>query len=219
MTFSFRASENGFVHVCGHRGHMLGAPENTLAAIRAAHRHGGTTAEIDTVLTADGAIIVLHDLSLDRTTDRTGVVGQRTLAEIEHCDAGSWFDAEFAGERVPTLSQALELARELDMGLEVEIKEKLRLGPYCRGSGGGACRCRRPCPDDDDLLRPRQPGHRQTGHSRHPHRRHRTTALRRSGRRRDSRRPRPALHRSRRLPPGRRPPVARERHHDPLPRL
>ena len=130
MTFSFRASENGFVHVCGHRGHMLGAPENTLAAIRAAHRHGGTTAEIDTVLTADGAIIVLHDLSLDRTTDRTGVVGQRTLAEIEHCDAGSWFDAEFAGERVPTLSQALELARELDMGLEVEIKEKLRLGPY-----------------------------------------------------------------------------------------
>ena len=130
MTFSFRASENGFVHVCGHRGDMLAAPENTLAAIRAAHRHGGTTAEIDTVLTADGTIVLLHDLTLDRTTDRTGVVGQCTLAEIEQCDVGSWFDTEFAGERIPTLGQSLVLARELDMGFEVEIKEKLRLGPY-----------------------------------------------------------------------------------------
>ena len=130
MTFSFKASDNGFVHVCGHRGHMLAAPENTASAIRATREHGGTTAEIDTVLTADAAIIVLHDLTLDRITDRTGVVGQQTLAEIERCDAGSWFDAAFAGERIPTLDQALSLARELDMGFEVEIKEKLRLGPY-----------------------------------------------------------------------------------------
>ncbi len=130
MTFSFKASENGFVHVCGHRGHMLGAPENTEAAIRATHEHGGTTAEIDTVLTADDAIIVLHDQTVDRTTDRTGVVGHLTLEEIARCDAGSWFGEDHFGERVPTLRQALDLARALDMGFEVEIKEKRRLGPY-----------------------------------------------------------------------------------------
>lgn len=130
MTFGFTASENGFVHVCGHRGHMLGAPENTEAALRANHRAGGTTAEIDTVLSADDAIIVLHDPTLDRTTDRTGIVGQLTLAEIRQCDAGAWFGAEFAGERIPTLERALAVARELDMGYEVEIKEPLRFDPY-----------------------------------------------------------------------------------------
>ena len=130
MTFSFKASETGFVHVCGHRGHLAGAPENTAAALRAAHALGGTTAEIDTVLTADDAIILLHDLTVDRTTDRSGVAGRMTLDEIAQCDAGSWFGDGFAGEPIPTLRQALALARELDMGLEVEIKEMRRLGPY-----------------------------------------------------------------------------------------
>ncbi len=130
MTFSFTASETGHVHVCGHRGHMLGAPENTLAALRATAELGGTTAEIDTVLTADGAIIVLHDQTLDRTTDATGVVGKLTLEEIAGADAGSWFGAAFAGEPVPTLPQALALARELDIGLEVEIKEMMRFEAY-----------------------------------------------------------------------------------------
>ena len=136
MAFSFKASENGFVHVCGHRGHMVAAPENTEAAIRANHRAGGTTAEIDTVLTADDAIIVLHDLTLDRTTDRSGVVGQLTLADIRHCDAGAWFGADFAGEPIPTLERALAVARELDMGFEVEIKEMLRFGPYVEALAG-----------------------------------------------------------------------------------
>lgn len=130
MTYSFTASENGFVHVCGHRGHMLGAPENTEAAIHATRELGGTTAEIDTVLTADDAIIVLHDQTVDRTTDRTGVAGYLTLEEIAQCDAGSWFGEAFTGTRIPTLRQALDLARDLDMGFEVEIKEKRRLGPY-----------------------------------------------------------------------------------------
>ncbi len=130
MTFSFKASETGFVHVCGHRGHIAGAPENTEAALRATREQGGTTAEIDTVLTADDAIIVLHDLTVDRTTDRSGVAGQMTLEEIGLADAGSWFGERFAGERIPTLAQVLALARDLDMGLEIEIKEILRLGRY-----------------------------------------------------------------------------------------
>lgn len=118
---------NGFVHLCGHRGHSLGAPENTLAALRANRALGGTTAEIDAVLTADGEIVVLHDLSVDRTTNGTGVVADMTLSQVQALDAGAWFGAEFAGERVPTIAQTLALAEEIDLGLEIEIKERRNL--------------------------------------------------------------------------------------------
>ena len=85
------ASENGFVHVCGHRGHSSGAPENTLAALRAAKAAGATTAEIDLVLTRDDQIVLAHDLTLDRTTDGQGLIADRTAAEVAALDAGSWF--------------------------------------------------------------------------------------------------------------------------------
>ena len=123
-------SETGRVHVCGHRGHSIAAPENTLAALRANHAAGGTTAEIDTVLTADGEIVVIHDLTVDRTTDGAGVVADMTLGQVRALDAGAWFGTEFAGERVPTLAEAIALARELGMGLEVEVKEKRDLPRY-----------------------------------------------------------------------------------------
>lgn len=123
---------NGFVHLCGHRGHSLGAPENTLAALRMNRALGGTTAEIDTVLTADGEIVVMHDLSVDRTTNGHGIVADMPLAAIRALDAGAWFDSAFTGEPVPTLTEALALAAELDLGLEVEIKEKRNLAGYVR---------------------------------------------------------------------------------------
>lgn len=121
---------NGFVHVCGHRGHSIGAPENTAAALRANAALGGTTAEIDTVLTADGEIVVIHDHSVDRTTNGTGALWTLPLAEVQALDAGAWFGPAFAGERVPTLTQALALARELNQGLEVEVKEARDLPAY-----------------------------------------------------------------------------------------
>ncbi len=124
------ASETGRVHVCGHRGHSIAAPENTLAALRANHAAGGTTAEIDTVLTADGEIVVIHDLTVDRTTDGSGVVADMTLDQVRALDAGAWFGPDFAGERVPTLAEAIALARALGMGLEVEVKEKRDLPRY-----------------------------------------------------------------------------------------
>jgi glycerophosphoryl diester phosphodiesterase len=123
-------SHTGRVHVCGHRGHSIAAPENTLAALRANHAAGGTTAEIDTVLTADGEIVVIHDLTVDRTTDGTGVVADLALGEVRALDAGAWFGAGFAGERVPTLAEAIATARSLGMGLEVEVKEKRDLPRY-----------------------------------------------------------------------------------------
>lgn len=123
-------SETGQVHVCGHRGHSIAAPENTRAALRANRAAGGTTAEIDTVLTADGEIVVIHDLTVDRTTDGSGVVADMTLDQVQALDAGAWFGPEFAGERVPTLAEAIACARSLGLGLEVEVKEKRDLPRY-----------------------------------------------------------------------------------------
>lgn len=130
MQKSFLARENGAVHICGHRGHSIGAPENTLAAFRANHALGGTSIEIDTVLTADQQIVVIHDLTLERTTNGTGALKDKTAAEIALLDAGSWFSSAFAGERVPTLAETLALAHELDQVLEIEIKEKLYTEAY-----------------------------------------------------------------------------------------
>ncbi len=101
------APDNGFVHVCGHRGHTIAAPENTLAALQAAQAAGATSCEIDLVLTRDDEILLAHDLLLDRTTDGRGPIAAKTAAEIAALDAGSWFAPEFAGERMPSLRAVL----------------------------------------------------------------------------------------------------------------
>lgn len=121
--FKLLHSDNGFVHVCGHRGHSIAAPENTLTALTATREAGGTSAEIDVVLTADGELVLMHDDFLDRTTNGTGLVSGATLEQVKALDAGSWFGAEFAGEPVPTLAEAVGLAEEIGLGLVVEIKE------------------------------------------------------------------------------------------------
>ncbi|MCB1501306.1 MAG: glycerophosphodiester phosphodiesterase [Bauldia sp.] len=121
--FRLLGSDNGFIHACGHRGHSIGAPENTLAALTATRAYGGSSAEIDVMLTADGEIVLMHDDFLDRTTNGSGLVSRATLAEIKALDGGSWFGAGFAGETVPTLAEAFAHAREIGLGLVVEVKE------------------------------------------------------------------------------------------------
>lgn len=130
MPKPFLATDVGFIRLCGHRGHNLTAPENTFAAFRTAHELGATSLEIDTVLSADNQIVVLHDLLVDRTTNGSGAAKDMTAAEIAALDAGSWFDPRFAGTRVPTLAETIALAHELDLVLEVEIKEKVNLEAY-----------------------------------------------------------------------------------------
>ena len=121
------ASDNGFVHVCGHRGHSIAAPENTVAALAAAKAAGATTCEIDVVLTQDDKIVLAHDLTLDRTTDGKGLIGDHSAASVAELDAGSWFDRAFAGEPMPTLRAVLAFAEAESLGLVVEIKERLRI--------------------------------------------------------------------------------------------
>ena len=94
-----------------HRGASLVAPENTLAAFEAAIQEGVDLIEIDVHASRDGELVVIHDASLDRTTDRIGAIAELPLALLREADAGSWFDPKFADQRVPMLTEVLDLAR------------------------------------------------------------------------------------------------------------
>jgi glycerophosphoryl diester phosphodiesterase len=95
-----------------HRGGQAFGPENTVAAIDLAFRDGGETIEIDVGGTLDQVLVLMHDLTVDRTTNGTGLVTSLTLAEIKQLDAGFWFGSgEFTGEPVPTLVEALDVIR------------------------------------------------------------------------------------------------------------
>jgi glycerophosphoryl diester phosphodiesterase len=104
-----------------HRGASARAPENTLAAFAAAIADGADAVELDVQRTRDGVPVVLHDPTLDRTTDGTGPLAATTLSALRRLDAGAWFDPRFRGERVPTLEEALECVRGR-CGLNVELK-------------------------------------------------------------------------------------------------
>jgi glycerophosphoryl diester phosphodiesterase len=127
MPFRLLFAENGYVHVCGHRGNSMNAPENTLPALESARRQGASSCEIDVMLSRDGEIVLCHDELLDRTTDGKGKVADHDLAALKMLDAGAWFSPEFAGTRIPTLTETIEAARALGLGLVVEIKERQRL--------------------------------------------------------------------------------------------
>jgi len=99
--------------IFAHRGASAHAPENTLAAFELALRQGADAVELDAKLTADGQIIVIHDQTVDRTTDGTGRVKELTLAELRKLDAGSHFDIAFRGEPVPTLEEVLKAIGQL----------------------------------------------------------------------------------------------------------
>jgi glycerophosphoryl diester phosphodiesterase len=108
--------------VVGHRGAAAHAPENTLAGFRTAHALGCGWVEFDVRLSRDGGLVVCHDDSLQRTTTSGGRISTLPLDAIRRCDAGVKFGGAFAGERVPTLVEALSVCRELGLGANVEIK-------------------------------------------------------------------------------------------------
>lgn len=105
-----------------HRGDSGIYPENTIAAFRAAADAGADMCELDVQASRDGAVVVMHDETVDRTTDGTGAVCALTLARIKRLDAGSWRGERFAGERVPTLEEVFAAVRGR-LGLNIEIKE------------------------------------------------------------------------------------------------
>jgi glycerophosphoryl diester phosphodiesterase len=115
-------AKNFLPPVIGHRGAAGCAPENTLAGLRQAKALNCRWVEFDVRLTADRQPILLHDSRLERTTDGRGKVSRLTLATVRRHDAGGWFGAFFAGERVPTLEEAVALLAELCLGANIELK-------------------------------------------------------------------------------------------------
>ena len=108
--------------IVGHRGAKANAPENTLVAIRRAHEEGASWIEFDAKLTKDNAVVLMHDETLERTSNGKGPVAEATLAEIKKLDAGAWFGPAFKGETIPTLEEAIALMASLGMGFNIEIK-------------------------------------------------------------------------------------------------
>jgi glycerophosphoryl diester phosphodiesterase len=113
--------------VCAHRGASAKHPENTLAAFREAIRLGAHMIEFDVYLTKDKHPVIIHDPTLDRTTNGTGRVSDASFEDVRKLDAGSWKDASFMGERVPTLEEALEIMPR-NIWLNVHLKEGRECG-------------------------------------------------------------------------------------------
>ncbi len=91
--------------IFAHRGASAHAPENTLTAFELAIRQGADAIELDAKLCADGHVVVMHDATVDRTTDGSGQIGEMPLEALRTLDAGCRFDRAFCGERIPTLDE------------------------------------------------------------------------------------------------------------------
>jgi len=112
------------VLVDAHRGASAHAPENTIASFQAALEAGADSIEFDVRLSGDGHPVVIHDATVDRTTDGRGEVASMPLAALRDLDAGSWKGRAFTGERVPTLGEALDLLQDvprINMELKTDI--------------------------------------------------------------------------------------------------
>lgn len=109
--------------IIGHRGAKGLAPENTLAAIQASIEQGVSFIEIDVQRTADGQLVVFHDLLLDRTTNGLGAISSRAWEDVRKLDAGSHFNSQFAGEPIPFLEEVFTLLQEQPITLIIEMKE------------------------------------------------------------------------------------------------
>jgi len=110
------------MEIFAHRGNSGEAPENTLAAFRQALAVGADGVEFDVHLSRDGTPVVIHDETVNRTSDGNGWVRDMTLAELQRLDVGKWFGAEFAGERIPTLEAAVGLFRGGALRVNIELK-------------------------------------------------------------------------------------------------
>lgn len=107
--------------IIAHRGFRARYPENTLSAFRASKDAGADMIELDVTLTRDRHVVVIHDATLDRTTNGKGPVADFTLEELRRLDAGGWFADGFSGERLPTLDEVLDLDHRPEL-INIEIK-------------------------------------------------------------------------------------------------
>ncbi|AMB89182.1 glycerophosphodiester phosphodiesterase family protein [Bacillus altitudinis] len=113
------------MYIIAHRGSSSAAPENTIAAFDVAVEQGADYIELDVQMTMDQHVVVIHDDTVDRTTNGNGLVKSYTLDQLKKLDAGSWFDQQYTNERIPTLQEILERYSQR-IGILIEIKHPKR---------------------------------------------------------------------------------------------
>ena len=113
--------------ICAHRGAIETHPENTISAFKEAIRLGAQMIEFDVQLTKDNALVIMHDTSVNRTTNGEGLVNNLTLYELKELDAGSWKSKKFAGEKIPTLKETLKVMPP-NIWLNIHLKGSKKLG-------------------------------------------------------------------------------------------
>ena len=122
MNYWTQSKKNIFV--AAHRGWKTKYPENTIPAFRAAMEIGVDQLECDVRVTLDGELVVIHDATVDRTTNGMGKVCEKTFAELRALDAGSYMGEEFRGTQIPTFAELMELVKDHPtITLDVELKE------------------------------------------------------------------------------------------------
>jgi glycerophosphoryl diester phosphodiesterase len=108
--------------VIGHRGASGYAPENTLASMTKAHELGAEWVEFDVMLASTGEPVIIHDYTLDRTTNGVGEVDKTDFQTLSSLDCGSWFSKNHTGLKIPLLSELLTHVAQLNLGINIEIK-------------------------------------------------------------------------------------------------
>lgn len=115
--------------IIAHRGASGYAPENTMASFRKAIEMGAEGIELDVHLSRDRNLIVMHDEWVNRTSNGNGLIKDMTLKELKKLDCGSWYGEEFAGQQIPVLEEVLELLKNWNGILNIEIKDGSDLYP------------------------------------------------------------------------------------------
>ncbi|PJF39879.1 MAG: glycerophosphodiester phosphodiesterase [Chloroflexi bacterium] len=121
MTTLLEALKQDRTLIFGHRGASAYAPMNTIPAFELAAEQGADGIELDVHLTTDGEIVIVHDFTVDASTDGEGCVAEMSLAQLKALDAGSWFDDRFTGTRIPTLDDVFAAVGE-KLYINIEIK-------------------------------------------------------------------------------------------------
>ncbi len=127
LVFSAEPSLPSPLGACAHRGDSKVAPENTIPAFVSAVEKGAAMIEFDVAFTRDDRLVIMHDATVDRTTDGKGKVCDLTFEQVRALDAGSWFNDKFAGTRVPTIEEVLEVIPQTIL-CNVHLKGGAKLG-------------------------------------------------------------------------------------------
>ncbi len=120
-SFTYDPASGDLFTIIAHRGASAYFPENTQSAFLGAIAMQADMVELDVQLTSDGEVVVFHDEKMSRCTNGRGRIADYTLAQLKKVDAGSWFSKEFAGEKIPTLAEVLNVCKE-KIAVNIEIK-------------------------------------------------------------------------------------------------